>query len=402
MILEGIKVVDFTQYLAGPVVTRMMAELGADIIKIEQGPNGDPTRTLPIMKNGRSGYFVQQSLGKKSICLDFDKPQSRGNHRIADRASRRRGRELFETRGREAAASITRVSKKSIHALSSHRCPRSVAPRTVTPHKTGYDWIAQAFTGVMHMTGPKDSTPHPVGVGIADSNAGVHAFSAIGYALFHRERTGRGQYLDISMVDALFHMNEITLQGYCASDGAYQPMRSGAHHPLVCPCGVYKSAEGYMVLLVLQNQWQNLCDAMGKPELANDPRFVDQDSRAKNQAELIPMIESWLQSFDSDAEAWSVMEEFRVPSGPVMNPKDTIDHEYYRGRGSIRTVNDPFVGEMHLPGFPLRFSEQAEYNPGAVPALGEHNEEILREFLDYSDEQINELQAQGVLMRSDR
>ena len=398
-ILEGVSVVDFTQYLAGPVVTRLMAEMGAEIIKVEQGPDGDPTRTLPIMKNGRSGYFVQQSLGKKSLCLDFDSTE--GKQII---------RELIEG----ADVVVENYSKRTAEKLGlDYDSLKQINPKIIVAsisafgrsgpyaEKTGYDWIAQAFTGVMHMTGPKEGSPHPVGVGIADSNAGVHAFSAIGYALFYRERTGKGQYLDISMVDALFHMNEITLQAYCASDGAYEPMRSGAHHPLVCPCGVYKSTDGYMVLLVLQNQWKNLCEAMEQPELATDARFADQDSRAKNQQELIPIIESWLQSFASDAEAWAHMEKFRVPSGPVLNPKEAIAHEYYRGRGSIRTITDPFVGEMHLPGFPLRFSEQTTYNPGEVPALGEHNAQILAGVLNYSDERIDALKKNGVIMSKD-
>ena len=399
-ILDGVRVVDFTQYLAGPVVTRLMAEMGAEIIKVEQGPDGDPTRTLPLMKNGRSGYFVQQSLGKKSLCLDFDSSE---------------GKEIITELIKTADVVVENYSKRTAEKLGlDYDTLKQINPSIIVAsisafgrsgpyaEKTGYDWIAQAFTGVMHMTGPKDGSPHPVGVGIADTNAGVHAFSAIGYALFYRERTGKGQYLDISMVDALFHMNEITLQAYCASDGAYEPMRSGAHHPLVCPCGVYKSAEGYMVLLVLQNQWKNLCEAMAQPELVADPRFADQDSRAKNQQALIPIIEQWLQSFDSDAEAWAHMEKYRVPSGPVINPKEAIDHEYYRGRGSIRTVNDPFVGELHLPGFPLRFSEQPEYAPGDVPALGEHNERILGEVLNYSKERIAGLQKDGVLISKDR
>lgn len=395
-ILEGVTVVDFTQYLAGPVVTRLMAEMGAQIIKVEQGPDGDPTRTLPIMKNGRSGYFVQQSLGKKSLCLDFNSEE---------------GKKIIRKLIEHADVVVENYSKRTADKLGlDYASLKKINPKIIVAsisafgrsgpyaEKTGYDWIAQAFTGVMHMTGPKEGSPHPVGVGIADSNAGVHAFSAIGYALFYRERTGKGQYLDISMVDTLFHMNEITLQAYCASDGAYEPMRSGAHHPLVCPCGVYKSKDGYMVLLVLQNQWQNLCDAMGQPELASDPRFADQDQRAKNQQDLIPIIENWLQSFESDTEAWAYMEKFRVPSGPVINPKEAIDHEYYRGRGSIRTVNDPFVGELHLPAFPLRFSEQAEYAPGSVPALGEHNAQILGEFLNYSEARIAELKDAGVLV----
>jgi crotonobetainyl-CoA:carnitine CoA-transferase CaiB-like acyl-CoA transferase len=109
------------------------------------------------------------------------------------------------------------------------------------------------------------------------------------------------------MVDALYHMNEITVQGYQASDGAYVPMRAGEHHALLCPCGVYKSAESYMVLLVLQNQWPGLCEAMGRQDLTNDARFADQDLRAKNQVELIPIIETWLQTFASDAEALGVL-----------------------------------------------------------------------------------------------
>ena len=399
-ILKGIRVIDFTQYLAGPVVTRLMAEMGAEIIKVEQGPDGDPTRTLPIIKNGRSGYFVQQSLGKKSICLDFDSS-----------AAKKVIKELISS----ADVVVENYSKRTADKLGlGYDELKKINPKIIVAsisafgrtgpyaEKTGYDWIAQAFTGVMHMTGPADGTPHPVGVGIADTNAGVHAFSSIGYALFHRERTGKGQYLDISMVDALFHMNELTLQAYCASDGAYEPMRAGAHHPLVCPCGVYKSVDGYMVLLVLQNQWKNLCEAMGRPELATDARFAEQDQRAKNQQELIPLIEDWLQTFENDDEAWAHLEKFRVPSGPVLNPKETINHEYYRGRGSIRTIEDPFVGEMHLPGFPLRFSEQSNDCPGETPALGQHNEQILEEVLHYSKAQVAALQQDGVLIAKDR
>jgi len=396
MILEGVRVLDFTQYLAGPVVTRLMAEMGAEIIKVEQGPDGDPTRTLPVIKNGRSAYFVQQSLGKKSICLDLSKPESQSiidelvaecdvvvenfSKRVADK----RGLDyhsLAKINPRIIVASVSAFGRTGKYAT-----------------KTGYDWIAQGFAGVMHMTGPKDGPPHPVGIGIADSNAGVHAFAAIGYALYYREKTGKGQYLDISMVDALFHMNELTLQAYAATDGAYEPMRAGEHHALVCPCGVFKSRDGYMVLLVLQGQWQGLCDAMGRPELATDPRFADQDLRAKNQLALIPMIETWLQSFANDAEAWACMEQYRVPSGPVLSPQDTINHEYYRERGAIRTIHDPVVGKLDLPGFPLRFSAQPDYLPGAAPDLGEHNAEILRSVLGYDSARIDALVGAGVVL----
>jgi crotonobetainyl-CoA:carnitine CoA-transferase CaiB-like acyl-CoA transferase len=396
MILDGVKVLDFTQYLAGPVATRLMAEMGAEIIKVEQAPNGDPTRTLPIMKNGRSAYFVQQSLGKKSICLDMSKPESQGIIealvKTCDIVIENYSKQAADKRGLDYAT-LSKINPRIIVASVS-----AFGRAGPYAHKTGYDWIAQGFTGVMHMTGPKDGKPHPVGIGIADSNVGVHAFSAIGYALYYREKTGKGQYLDISMVDALYHMNEITLQGYAASDGDYMPMRTGEHHPLICPCGVYKSTDGYMVLLVLQGQWQRLCDAMGRPQLASDPRFDSQESRAKNQTALIPIIEAWLQTFPDDAQAWQCLEDHRVPSGPVLSPQETINHEYYRGRGAIRTVHDSVVGKLDIPAFPLRFSEQTEFNPGPAPNLGEHNAEILGEVLGYSADQISGLSESGVLV----
>lgn len=396
MILEGVRVLDFTQYLAGPVVTRLMAEMGAEIIKVEQGPDGDPTRTLPVIKNGRSAYFVQQSLGKKSICLDLSKPESQSiiDELVAecDVVVENFSKRVADKRGLDYH-SLAKINPQIIVASVS-----AFGRTGKYATKTGYDWIAQGFAGVMHMTGPKDGPPHPVGIGIADSNAGVHAFAAIGYALYYREKTGKGQYLDISMVDALFHMNELTLQAYAATDGAYEPMRAGEHHALVCPCGVFKSRDGYMVLLVLQGQWQGLCDAMGRPELATDPRFADQDLRAKNQLALIPMIEAWLQSFASDAEAWACMEQYRVPSGPVLSPQETINHEYYRERGAIRTIHDPVVGKLDLPGFPLRFSAQPDYPPGAAPDLGEHNAEILRSVLGYDSARIDALVGAGVVL----
>ena len=305
MILDGVRVLDFTQYLAGPVVTRLMAEMGAEIIKVEQGPDGDPTRILPVMKNGRSAYFVQQSLGKKNLCLDLAKPESQsiidGLVAECDVVVENFSKRVVDKRKLDYA-SLAKINPSIIVASVS-----AFGRDSPYANKTGYDWIAQGFTGVMHMTGPKDGKPHPVGIGIADSNAGVHAFSAIGYALYYREKTGKGQYLDISMVDALHHMNKITVQGYQASDGAYVPMRAGEHHALLCPCGVYKSTESYMVLLVLQNQWPGLCEAMGRQDLTNDARFADQDLRAKNQVELIPIIETWLQTFASDAEALGVL-----------------------------------------------------------------------------------------------
>ncbi|MCZ6774165.1 MAG: CoA transferase, partial [Proteobacteria bacterium] len=200
MILKGIRVLDFTQYLAGPTVTRLMAEMGADIIKIERAPVGDPARLLPAIKDGRSGYFVQQNLGKRSLCIDLNHGDADALiHELVEKVDvvvENFGPGVMQRRGWDFDALLKINAKLIMASVSAFGRTGPLA------HKTGFDWIAQAFAGIMHMTGPADGPPHPVGVGMADISTGVHAFASIGYALFHRERTGEGQYMDISMIDS--------------------------------------------------------------------------------------------------------------------------------------------------------------------------------------------------------
>lgn len=399
MILDGIKVLDFTQYLAGPTVTRLMAEMGAEIIKVEHAPLGDPSRALPFMKNGRSGYFVQQNRGKRSLCLDFSKPETLPIlHELVkevDVLVENYGPGVMARRGLDyagAAALNPRLIMASISAFG------RTGPLS---HRTGYDWIAQAYAGFMHVTGPRDGKPHPVGVGMADVGSGVHAFSAIGYALFHRERTGRGQYLDISMVDALFHMHEVNVQSISLGNG-WKPDRVGSNHELVAPIGVFKGPEGYLVIMALQLQWPNLCQAMARPDLEHDSRFAEAGPRARNQDALNVQIEAWLATFDSDAAALARLEEFRVPCAPVLSPYDAPQHPYFTERGILRTVQDPFLGDFTMPGFPLKFSEQPEVPELFAPTLGQHNAEILGAMLGYSEERIAALRHDGVLVEGER
>lgn len=395
MILDGLRVLDFTQYLAGPTVTRLMAEMGADIIKIERAPGGDPARGLPALRNGRSGYFVQQNLGKKSLCLDMDSAETdtivRDLVAQVDVVVENFGPGVMEKRGWDYA-SLKQINPRLLMASIS-----AFGRNSPLSHKTGFDLIAQAFAGIMAVTGPRGGAPHPAGLGIADVSSGVHAFAALGYALYHRERTGRGQWMDISMVDCLFHKHEISVQAPQVTDGAYRPSPMGNHHPLVCPCGVFKGPEGYLALLVLQPQWGNLCRAMGRPELEHDARYAQPTERAQRQEELVPMIEQWMASFADDLALLDHLEKFRVPSGPVVNPADAHKHPYFTGRGTLREADDRILGKIMLPGFPLRFSEQADYPARIAPLLGEHNETILGDVLGYGPARIEALRANKVL-----
>lgn len=399
MILDGIRVLDFTQYLAGPSATRLMAEMGAEVIKIETAPGGDPGRALPVLRDGRSGFFVQQNRGKKSVCLDLKSTAGQDvvKKLVAqvDVVVENFGPGVMEKRGFTYAA-FAAINPALIMASVS-----AFGRESPLSHKTGYDWIAQAFSGLMDMTGPRDGTPHPVGIGICDSNAGVHAFAAIGYALFHRLRSGRGQYLDLSMVDAIYHMHEYNVHGRSVAGADFTPQRMGAHHDMIAPFGVFKGPSGYFVIGVLQLQWGALCQAMRRPDLEHDPRYVDGATRARHQGELIELIEAWAHTFADNDAVLAVLEQHRVPAAPVLTPLETLDHEYYRERGMVREVSDPVLGQVEVPGFPFKFSEQPDVLEAEAPLLGQHNAEVLQGVLGLDDAAVAALIAEGVLRSAD-
>lgn len=398
--LADCKVLDFTQYLAGPTVTRLMAEMGAQIVKVEQAPMGDPARLLPFVKEGRSAYFVQQNRGKKSVCVDFNKPEGvellHSLVRTVDVVVENFGPGVMEKRGL-AYAALKKINPKIIMVSIS-----AFGRQSPLSHKVGYDLIAQAFSGIMHMTGEADGPPQFVGLGIADVSSGVHAFAALGYALYYREKTGVGQHIDMSMIDALYHMHEVNVQVHAMTDGQYVPKRSGSHHPLVCPVGTFKGPQGWIVILALDRQWAGVCKALGKPELEHEPRFATGADRAKHQKELIAIIEAWLQSFPTDAAALQALEEQRVPSAPVMSIVDTLAHPYFKERQMVRTVPDPILGEVTIPGFPFKYSEFLELPDIQAPLLGEHNTEVLEQQLGFTAEQVATLREQGILYAARR
>lgn len=400
LMLDGLRVLDFTQYLAGPSVTRLMAEMGAEIIKIEQAPGGDPGRMLPLIRDGRSGFFVQQNRGKKSLCLDLKQAAARelvmelaaGVDVIVENA----GPGVMDKRGFTYDA--FKATNPGVIMVSISAFGR----QSTLSHKTGYDWIAQAFSGLMDMTGPRDGAPHPVGIGICDSNAGVHGFAAIGYALYHRSQTGQGQYIDLSMVDAMYHMHEYNVHGRSVVGDAFEARRMGEHHELIAPFGVFRGPSGYLVIAVLQLQWAGLCRALERPDLEHDPRFTDGGRRAEHQAVLIDLIETWAGGFEDNDAVIAALEDERVPVAPVLNPLDTLDHPYYVDRGMVRNVSDPILGEVQVPGFPFKFSAQPEQPDFQAPLLGEHNAEVLKEVLGVDDERLAALSAAGVIQSAQK
>ncbi|MDP6707010.1 MAG: CoA transferase, partial [Alphaproteobacteria bacterium] len=387
-ILDGVTVLDLTQFIAGPVATRQLAAMGAEVIKVELAPAGDQARALPLIKNGRSAYYAQQNQGKKGLCLDL---------RDA------RGRDLVKRLVPHADVLIENFAPgvvgrlgldwETVHEINPELIMCSISAFGQTgplADMPGFDFTAQAYTGITSMVGEPGEAPPLMGVAIGDVGTSMTAVAAINGALFHRQRTGGpGQYLDMALIDFYMLGHSLNVELASASDGAIQPTRAGSHHGVVAPVGIFRAAEQFIVILgVSQDMWLRLVEAMGQPELAQDPRFLTSKERIENREALVAIIEAWLQAQASDAEALRIIQEARVPAAPVLSVAEAIREPHLLERGTVRWVEDPTVGRFQIPGMPLRFSDFATEDTGRAPYLGEHNGEVLGRLLGMAEAEV--------------
>jgi crotonobetainyl-CoA:carnitine CoA-transferase CaiB-like acyl-CoA transferase len=396
-VLSGIRVLDLTRALAGPSCTRMLAEMGAEVIKIEPAPTGDFVRGLSKLRgNDRSLYYIQQNLGKKSVCLDLRDP--RGLALVAALVPKVDAVVENFKPGTIAAMGLGYERLREIRAdiiLCSISALGQSGPLAKLP---GYDFIAQAYSGVTSMIGEANGTPYVPLVAVGDVNTGVHGALAILAALRHRDRTGKGQHLDVGLLDVYYHCHEVSVHQFSGSRGELKPSRGGPHLNYVAPAGVFKANGGWIVIMAFLHHWKDLCKAMGRPELVDDPKLGTDAGRLANRAEMIALIEDWLATFPDRDRAVAHMQQHAVPAAPVLSIEETVSHPHLRARGTVRTVHDRFAGKFEIPGMPLRFSEFPEDLPLEAATLGQHNAEVLRDLLGRSDDDIAALRAAKVLV----
>jgi crotonobetainyl-CoA:carnitine CoA-transferase CaiB-like acyl-CoA transferase len=399
--LTGLRVLDFTRALAGPTCARMLAEMGAEVIKVEPAPKGDLSRDASTFRNKRSLFFVQHNRGKKSLCVNLRDP--RGMALIVElikkvdvvvenfRPGVMAGMGLGYDRLKELKPDIILCS---ISALGQS------GPLA---HKPGYDYIAQAYAGVTSMIGDKDEAPYIPLVGLGDVSTGVHGALAVLAALRHRDQTGRGQHLDVALLDVYYNFHEINVHQVRASEGAIKPTRVGRHMTYLMPGGVFKGTNGYLVIMSFFHHWPDLCNAMERPDMIDDPRYSTDQARLARRDEVVKIIEDWLHTFPDVPSAVAHLEKFDVPVAPVLSVEETLNYPHLRERGTVRTIHDPvYDGELDVPGFPLKFSEFPEELPLQAPTLGQHNVEILTKYLGRAPEDIHRLQDDGVLIERRR
>ncbi len=351
---------------------------------------------MAYIRDKRSAYFVQQNRGKQSICVNMRKPG---------------GLALVKELIPKADVLIENFAPGVIGSMGlDYATVKALNPRIVMcsistfgqtgplSRDPGFDFIGQAYAGITWLIGEEDGPPYYPMVAIGDVSTGVHAMGAIACALLYREKTGEGQYIDVSLLDSYFHSQTIGVQLYSASKGKHELKRSGLHAPNQSPAGIFKGKNGYIIILAwLDNHWARVCDAIGNPELARDPRYVTASSRVKHKKEIVKLIEDWFAAMPSDEASVDTLRAKRVPVAPVLSVREAMNHPHLRERGTVRKVKDRVLGEFEIPGFPLRFSGFPQELEFEAPSLGEHNESVLTGLLGYSHDRIDQLLSEGVL-----
>jgi len=398
-LLTGFRILDLTRALAGPTATRMFAEMGAEVIKVEAAPDGDLVRAVSKLRNDRSLYYVQQNLNKKSICVDFRKPE--GLNLIRELVPHCDVVVQNYKPGVMAKMGLAYEDLKKLRRdiiLCSISALGQTGPLSEQP---GYDYIAQAYSGITSMIGEADEAPYIPLAAVGDISTGVTGAFGIAAALLNRSRTGEGQHLDVSILDCYYHYHEANVHQYSGSNGDINPTRSGRHVTYVCPAGVYRGTNGDVILMGFLHHWPDLCEAMKRPDLTEDERYATDAARLERRDEVVSIIEDWLATFPDVASAISVMQSHNVPCAPILTVAETLTHPHLVERGTVRTINDPIAGAFQMPGHPVKTSGYPADNEYVAPSLGEHNSEIFTQILGKSPSDIEALGSAGVLHAGD-
>jgi succinate---hydroxymethylglutarate CoA-transferase len=392
--LAGLRILDLTRILAGPLCTMMLGDMGADVIKVEPVGSGDDTRTWgPPFAGGESAYFLGVNRNKRSITLNMAVGPGQEvlaqligkcdviveNFRIGTLEKWGFGNDWLE-------AHAPRVIRCSITGYG------STGPKATLP---GYDFILQAESGLMSICGEPDGTPMKYGVAIVDVVTGMLACNSILAALNARERAGRGQHVEVSLFDSSLAMLANVASNYLVS--GKDARRFGNGHPNIVPYTAYPVKDGMIAVAVGNDtQFRKFAAALGAPAWADDPRFAKNPDRVANRDALDGLIAAALRG--GTAERWlATLVQAGIPCGRINSVSQTLNDPHTTARDMVRTVSHPTAGELRMLGIPFRFSATPAAIRRPPPTLGQHTDEVLREELGLGAERIARLRAEGVI-----
>jgi crotonobetainyl-CoA:carnitine CoA-transferase CaiB-like acyl-CoA transferase len=369
--LSDVVVVDLSRVLAGPYATMILGDLGATVIKIEQPGKGDDTRQFgPPYIAGESAYYLGLNRNKQSITLDYTTPE--GREKLMGLLAH--ATVLVENfrPGTLARYGLDYASLHETHPGLIYCSISGYGQTGPNASRPGYDFIAQAESGIMAVTGEVEGEPLRVGVPVGDVSAGMFGAMAILAALYYRARTGKGQHIDISLLETTMSMLSNVSSNYLIS--GEEPQRYGNGHPNIVPYQAFQTGDGYMAVGCGNDRlYQALCRLLEREDLASDPRFVTNPLRVAHRAELIPVLqEAFLQR---TTEEWLPrLREAGIPCGAINKVSQAFNDPQIRARGLVWECEHPTAGTIKLVGSPMRFSETPTRLYKAPPLLGEHND----------------------------
>ena len=390
-VFEGLKVVDLTTALNGPFCTMFLGDYGADVIKIEP-VGGEQSRSWgPIdERSGESGFYGFVNRNKKGCTLNLKSEK---------------GLEMFYELVKDADVLVENYRGGVTERLKiDYDTIKKINPNIIyasgsgfgqygpITHRPCYDIVAQAMGGMLNLTGFKENDPVKVGPSVADHVAGIYLMVGVGMALYHREKTGEGQHIDVSMFDVIFSLLENAIVNYTM--GGFIPERNGNVDPSIAPFDVYACKDGFVALGVgndkLFNKFANI---IGHQELLEDERYKDNVSRCDNYIpDLQNLIREWCADY-TKSEIEDIMDEAGIPCGPVLNVKEAIEHPHIQARDMMVHCEHPTVGDMYFQGCVIKLSETPGEVETAPPLVGQHN----REVFGLSEEEEKALIEEGVL-----
>ncbi|WP_369201582.1 CaiB/BaiF CoA transferase family protein [Streptomyces sp. PU-14G] len=378
-VFTGLRVLDLSRVLAGPYCTALLADLGADVVKVEP-PGGDDARRLGPFRDGESVYFAQLNRGKRSIVLDLKEPDGHAALlRLAAEA------DVLVENFRPGVTQRLGID----HGTLGTAHPRLVYASISGFGQTGpmrqypaYDLIVQAMSGLMAATGTPDGPPTRVGESVGDLMAGLFASWAISAALFDRERTGRGRYIDVAMLDSLVSLQVTAMSLLTATGGL--PGRVGNRHPVSTPFDTYRTADGLVAVAVAGDAvFARFARLVGRPELPADPRFGDDTARAQHIEEVREITERWSTTLTTDDAVKHALDA-GVPAAAIRDLAQAVDSEQVRDRGLIGAFDHPVLGRTPFLRQPVRFGDvtpPAEASALSSPGLDEHAAQVMDQWL---------------------
>ncbi len=393
--LAGIKVIDYTHYLAGPYIGRCLAAMGAEVIKVERPSAGDGARTHPYLKQGQSGYFLQQNIGKKGLCINLK--DARGLEVMNKLISTA---DVFIENYRPGSLNKLGLSYEDLCKINPSLVYGSVSAYGHTgpdSHKPGFGLIAEAKSGAMDLIGNPGEVPPLFRLPIADMFAGIHGVAAICAALVGRNSTGQGSHVDIALYDCMFALHEFAVQCYTLSDGKEKLERSGSILPQATVYGVFQGRDGYIAIAAQQDDiWRRFARLIGGEHLADDSRFWSLEGRNQNSELLLQTVRAWVSSQNSVSDCVLQLDAVDVPCAPVQGIDMAIADPQIKARGMLINQIHPVLGPIQLSNVPLNFSNTQSSQHTPAPMIGEHNDSILSS-LGYTKTEIKEFLDNGVL-----